>query len=289
MDPAKVCAVSEWEVPKNLKEVRAFVGFANFYRRLIRDFAKITRPLHDLTKKNAPWKWSTEEQGAFDGLKSAFTSEPILVMWDPEKETRVESDSSGSASGGALLQKQEDGTWHPVAFRSEAFSETERNYEIYDREMLGIVRALEDWCHFLEGLPQPFEIVTDHKNIEYWKSARNLNRRQARWHIWLSRFDFKLRHKPGSAMLLADPLSRQAQHEVYDSEDNQNIVMLKPSHFAAASSFFRPTELERKIRTASLREAEVIEGLRKLHKDGPRKLTDGTVEWEEEDGLVYFK
>ena len=143
------------------------MGFANFYRRFIRDFAKITCPLHELTKKNTPWTWGPEQQEAFESLKCAFTTEPILVMWDPEKDTRVESDLSGSASRGALLQKQEDGTWHPVAFRSEAFSETRRNYEIYDCELLAIVRALEDWRHYLIGLLEPFQAHTDHRNLEY--------------------------------------------------------------------------------------------------------------------------
>lgn len=207
MDPAKVKAVTEWPTPRNLKEVRSFVGFANFYRRFIRDFAKMARPLHDLTKKDEQWHWGPEQQQAFDRLKEAFTTEPVLVMWSPDAETRVETDASGSATGGALLQKQADGLWHPVAYRSESMTEAERNYEIYDREMLGIIRALEDWCHFLEGLPQPFHIHTDHLNLEYWKSPQNLNRRQARWSLYLSRFNYQILHRPGKTMQLSDPLS----------------------------------------------------------------------------------
>jgi len=290
MDSAKVRAVTDWAVPENLKQVRGFVGFANFYRRFIKDFATITRPLHDLTKKDTPWRWEAAEQKAFDTLKEAFTTEPILSMWEPDRPTRVESDASGFATGGVLSQKQDDGLWHPIAYRSESMSEAERNYEIYDREMLGVIRALEDWRHFLEGLPEPFEIITDHRNLEYWKSAQNLTRRQARWHIWLSRFDFKITHKPGSTMLVADPLSRQGNHAVSDTEDNQSVVVLKPQHFAAvAATHFKPDALEKRIRVASEREAEVVQGLENLRKHGPRKLTDGSLEWEEDDGLVYYK
>ena len=117
-------------------------------------------------------------------------------MWDFSRPTRVESDASGFATGGVLEQQAEDGTWHPVAYRSEGMTETERNYEIYDRELMGIIRALEDWRHYLEGLPEKFIIYSDHKNLEYWKTARNLTRRQARWSLFLSRFDFTLHH-PG--------------------------------------------------------------------------------------------
>lgn len=109
MDPTKVKAVTEWPTPRNLKDVQSFVGFANFYRRFIKDFAKIARLLHDLTKKDTPRQWDLEEQNTFDRLKEVFTSEPVLAMWSPDSETRVERDVSGSATGGALLWKKEDG------------------------------------------------------------------------------------------------------------------------------------------------------------------------------------
>ena len=165
MDPGKVSAVKDWPTPTMLKEVRAFIGFANFYRRFIKDFSVMARPLHDLTKKDTPWVWGNAQQEVFDAIKSRFCSEPILKVYDPELPTRIEVDASGFAVGGILSQKHEDGLWHPVAYRSESMSKEERNYEIYDREMLGLIRALEDWRHFLEGIE--FEVITDHKNIEW--------------------------------------------------------------------------------------------------------------------------
>jgi hypothetical protein len=116
MDPAKVKAVAEWPTPKNLRELRGFIGFANFYRRFIKDFSKICRPLHDLTKKDTPWKWDEEQKTAFEELRSRFTSSPVLAQWDPSRPTRVEVDSSGFASGGEISQKQDDGHWHPIAY-----------------------------------------------------------------------------------------------------------------------------------------------------------------------------
>jgi hypothetical protein len=261
MDPGKVSAVRDWPTPTTLRDVRAFIGFSNFYRRFIKDFSSIARPLHDLTKKDVPWQWHAEQQHAFDTLKEKFCQEPILKVYDPNLETRVEVDASGYATGGILSQKYPDGLWHPVAYRSSSMSKEERNYEIYDREMLGCIRALEDWRHFLEGIS--FEIVTDHKNIEWWASMRDLNRRQARWTLYLSPFSFKITYRKGELMQ-ADALSRFSKDQVSDKEDNRQVQVLKPEHFIrAAKAHFVPEvdSLGDRIRWASLREAEVIEGV----------------------------
>ena len=100
---------------------------------------------------------------------------------------------------GATLSQQspEDDTWHPIAFFSKSLSPVERNYEIHDKEMLAIMRALEEWQHFLEGAQLQFEIWTDHKNLEYFQTSKKLNRRQARWSLYLSQFNFTLHHRPG--------------------------------------------------------------------------------------------
>ena len=108
MDPVKVEAVTSWPTPKNLKDVRGFIGFANFYRRFIKDFSKIARPLHDLTKKDTPFVWGSAQQDAFDTLKKAFTSQPILAVWNPDLPTRIEVDASGYATGGVISQKHAD-------------------------------------------------------------------------------------------------------------------------------------------------------------------------------------
>jgi hypothetical protein len=153
MDPIKVKAVTDWPTPRNLRELRGFLGFANFYRRFIKDFAKLTRPLNDLTKKDIQWTWNVSQRQAFQTLKESFSRRPILAVYEPNRPTRLEVDASGYATGGVLLQKLDDDRWHPIAFRSQLMVEAERNYEIYDKEMLAIIRALEDWRHYLKGLP----------------------------------------------------------------------------------------------------------------------------------------
>ena len=144
MDKSKVDGVLSWPEPKKVKDVQAFLGFANFYRQFIRDFGRIARPLSELTRKDKTWEWGSEQQEAFDTLKKAFTTAPILKIPDDENPFRIECDSSDFATGAVLEQMGEDGLWHPVAFYSKALGPHERNYEIYDKEMLAIVRALKE-------------------------------------------------------------------------------------------------------------------------------------------------
>ena len=180
MEKEKVQGVIEWPVPKSVKDVQKFLGLANYYRRFVKDFAKIARPLHEMTRKENKWNWGERQQKTFEELKEKFTTEPVLVTPDLDKEMRVEVDASDFAMGGVLSMKCEDEKWRPVAYISKSLNEAGRNYEIHDKEMLAIIQYLEAWRHFLEGAKDWFEIWTDHKNLEYFMKAQKLNRRQAR-------------------------------------------------------------------------------------------------------------
>ena len=137
MDPVKTKAIVNWPTPQCKRDIQQFRGFANFYRRFIKDFGKITRPLDKLTG-NEEWRWGEEEQKSFDVLKAKFTEQPVLAMWEPSRPTRIETDASGFATGAVLMQRAEDDQWHPVAYLSQSMNEAERNYEIWDREMLAM-------------------------------------------------------------------------------------------------------------------------------------------------------
>jgi len=145
----------------------------------------------------------------FERLKAVFTTEPILAILDINKEIRVETDASDYAIEGVLSTKYEDGKWRLVAFISKLLNTTERNYEIHDKEMLAVIRCLEAWRHYLEGAKLEFEIWTDHKNLQYFMMSQKLNHRQARWALYLSRFNFILKHVSGKSMGKADGLSRR--------------------------------------------------------------------------------
>ena len=163
-----------------------------------------------------------EQQKAFNKLKKVFTMKPVLAAPDLDKEFRVEADASNYATEGVLLMKCSDKMWRPVAFISKSLSDTERNYKIHDKEMLAVIRCLEAWRHFLEGAAIKFEIWTDHKNLKYFMKAQKLNRRQARWALHLSRFNFTLKHVLGSKMGKADSLSRRPDWEVGVEKDNED-------------------------------------------------------------------
>ena len=122
-------------------------------------------------KKNQPFKWTTECQQAFEELKRCFTEEPVLMMPDQTKPFQIECDMSKYASGAVLTEVDGNGNRHPCAFISKTFSETERFYEIYDRELLAIIRALEEWRHYIQGSPHTTLILSDHKNLTYYREA----------------------------------------------------------------------------------------------------------------------
>lgn len=173
MDHSKTAAVANWLKPRNLRDVWGFLGFANFYCRFIKDFSAKACPLNNLTKKNTPWHWEKDEEAAFATLKQAFAEAPVLALYDLNRPTEVEVNASNFTISGVLFQKGDDGLWHPIAYRSETMNAPECNYEIYDKEFMAIVQALEDWRHYLEGLPE-FMVISDHKNLEYWTKAHNL-------------------------------------------------------------------------------------------------------------------
>ena len=179
MEKEKVKGVLEWPTPKCVKDVQKFLGLVNYYCQFIEGFASIARPLHDLVKKDKKWEWTERHEEAFRELKEQFTKEPVLAVLDLDKKLRVEVDASDYATEGVLSMEEENGRWKPVAFLSKSLNETERNYEIHDKEMLAIIRRLEVWRHLLEGAQFKFEIWMDHKNLEYFMKVQKLNRRQA--------------------------------------------------------------------------------------------------------------
>ena len=143
MKEKKVKAIKEQRIPTKVKDIKIFLGFANFYRQFIKDFSHIAVLLNQL-KGKGEWKWIEEEQNAFEELKQKITIQPVLVLPRKEEKFRVEVDTSGHAIGEVLSQEQED-KQKPIAFLSRTMSPVERNYKIYDKELLAIVKALDKW------------------------------------------------------------------------------------------------------------------------------------------------
>ncbi|KAI2662338.1 Transposon Tf2-6 polyprotein [Labeo rohita] len=163
-----------------------------------------------MTKRGASrLTWSQPAIQAFDELRRRFTTAPILHHPDPDKPFVVEVNTSSTGVGAVLSQRQgEPVKMFPCAFFSHKLSPAEKNYDVGNRELLAIKLALEEWRHLLEGAKHPFTVLTDHKNLEYLRSAKLLNHRQTRWALFFSRFDFSVTYRPGSQNSKADALSR---------------------------------------------------------------------------------
>ena len=141
----------------------------------------------------------------------------------------MDCDSSDFAVGGVISQLQ-DGAWRPLAFLSKSLSPAERNYEVYDKELLAVMTCLGEWRHYLLGAPEPFELWSDHLNLQYFQQPQNINQRQARWVSDLADYDFVLHHLPRKSNSAADALSQLSCHD-NGFQNNQRVQVLKDSWF----------------------------------------------------------
>ena len=176
MDPEKVNAILKWPEPTNVKQVRAFLGLGNFYRRFIKDYAIISRPMVDLTCKDIIFNFGDKEKASFEALKAVFTTVPVLQCPDQDHEFRLETDASEFAIRGVISVKCDDSKFRPVAYMSHSMTPPEQNYPIHDKEMLAIIKATEAWRHYLEATPYAFEIHMDHNNLLYFTKFQNLSK-----------------------------------------------------------------------------------------------------------------
>jgi hypothetical protein len=185
----KVQVIRDWPEPRKVKDVQSFLGFANFYRRFIHNFSDITIPLTRLTRKSAAFVFGDRERSAFEALKEAFCTAPVLTHWVPDRPITIETDASDYALAAILSITLDSGEIHPVAFHSRSFNSTEMNYDTHDKELYAIFEAFRIWRHYLDGAALPIDVVTDHKNLEYFATTKVLNRRQARWSEYLCQFN----------------------------------------------------------------------------------------------------
>ena len=253
MDDRKVNTILEWQQPRSLKEVQSFLGFANFYRRFIRDYSAIARPLTALTKKGILFAWTNEAATAFAHLKAAFTTGPVLIHPDPTKPFIVETDASGFAVGCVLSQTHTDGKLHPCAFYSRTLSPAERNYDIHDKELLAVKTAFAQWRHLLAGAQHTITVYTDHKNLEYFRSTTKvLTGRLARWSRFLAAFDFVLTYRPGPQGGKPDALSRRIEYKLdAASPGSPPEPVLKPSNFLVGAISSWSTDFAARLHLAT--------------------------------------
>lgn len=212
----KTEAVGKFPTPKSQHELRQFIGLASFFRRFVRGFAVICKPLTDLLKKDCPWKWATEQEEAFHKIKEILVSRPILTLYDPKRETQLHTDASKHGVAGILLQKSDEGLFKPISYFSRKTTPDEQRLHSFELETLAVIASLNRFRVYLLGVP--FKIFTDCNALRTTLTKRDLIPRIARWWIQLTEFDCEIEYRPGTSMAHADALSRNPVGEAIAEE-----------------------------------------------------------------------
>jgi len=207
VDPAKIDAIVAWEVPKNVRDIRSFLGLASYYRKFVQGFSSIARPMTQLLRKDVPFEWSVECQASFELLKEKLTTAPVLALPDGTEDFVVYTDASGAGLGCVLHQRD-----RVIAYASRQLKPGELSYPTHDLELAAVVHALKIWRHYLYGTS--CKVMTDHKSLKYIFTQKELNMRQRRWLELLKDYDLEIVYHPGKANVVADALSRKTHQEV---------------------------------------------------------------------------
>ncbi|PNX97560.1 retrotransposon-related protein, partial [Trifolium pratense] len=201
VDPSKVDSVLQWPVPKNVKGVRGFLGLTGYYRKFIANYGNIAKPLTELTKKDG-FQWNTAAEEAFQRLKLAVTSAPVLALPNFNLPFEIECDASGKGVGAVLMQLK-----HPIAYFSKAFASSKLSKSAYDKELMALVLAIQHWRHYLLG--RRFIVYSDQKSLRHLLQQRITTSNQQEWMAKLLGFDFEVIYKVGVENKVADALSRK--------------------------------------------------------------------------------
>lgn len=268
-DPEKLKAVHDWPVPESISHVRRFLGFANYFRRFLSGYANIAKPLDEITGKNARFQWNKERQVAFETLKTALLTAPVLQLADVSKPFRVYTDASDLALGAVLLQEV-DGQWLPVAYASRKLTPAEKNYTITEKETLAVVFALGSWKLYLF---KHFDIFTDNQAVLYLRSKSNLNKRESRWAEFLADFHFSMHHLPGKDNP-ADPLSRLVKDIELEMNNIEFSIDLNP-------------DLAKEISDGYADDPELFHVIKRL-KNSSRDVFHDRYVWDDEKQRLYL-
>ncbi|GBP03962.1 Retrovirus-related Pol polyprotein from transposon 297 [Eumeta japonica] len=213
VDPSKVESIKNFPLPKTVKQIRRFIGMANWYRAFICNFADLAGPLSDCLKKSKnPFMLTEEAKISFEKLKEALSSAPVLAQPNFNKEFIIQCDASKIGVGGVLLQYDDEGKEHPIAFVSQKLNKAQRNYTITELECLAAIVSVNRFRPYIEGLP--FRIITDHASLKWLMSQKDLSGRLARWSLKLQRYTFTIEHRKGSLNVVPDCLSRMNTDEL---------------------------------------------------------------------------
>ncbi len=216
-DPEKVKAIVQWPVPKNVKELRQFLGLANYLHKYTRNYADVVRPLTQLLRNDSPWIWTDERNDSFICVKDSLQKAPILALPNHSKTFHVVCDASKFAIGCALMQFDDEGHERVISYQSRQLKPAEMNYPVHDKELLAMKYALVKFRVYLMGQDR-FAIYTDHASLRTATKSPHLSQRMARWLSFFSEYNFVVHYKPGKNNILADALSRRPDYDPQGSD-----------------------------------------------------------------------
>lgn len=203
---AKIKCVSDYKRPRNVHEIRQFIGLTSYFRKFVQNFAQIACPLTLLTKKDEKWNWGPEQEIAFQTLKQRLVEKPILAIYNADAKTELHTDASKVGLGGIFMQYQIDGSLKPIAYFSRVTSNEEKHYHSYELETLAVVESLKRFRIYLTGIK--VKVITDCSALRTTLVKRDLIPRIARWWLTIQDFDLEIEYRPGERMRHVDALSR---------------------------------------------------------------------------------
>jgi hypothetical protein len=271
----KIEAIQQWPQPRNLKELRAFLGLAGYYRRFVKGYSDIALPLSDLVRTTAGSRfsdhWSKAQDQAFSALKQALAHTPVLDLPDPQLPYVIHCDASGYAVGAVLQQDRGEGL-RPISFMSKKMNAAETRYPVHEQELLAIITALDLWRHHLEGTDKPICIRTDHKSLIHFQTQPMLSGRQTRWIETLSRYNYVIEYIKGEENVVADALSRRVDH------NDGSIPLDRKPAFVDSKGTFELNHILTVESRAMMEELQAIAGNMRQHtlqqKEDRRKSSE---------------
>ncbi|KAF1318860.1 Pol protein, partial [Globisporangium splendens] len=272
VDPEKVKAVDDWPVPQNVKQLRQWLGLANYLHKYTRNYAALVQPLTQLLKKDIEWEWSSDHQMAFAEVKRSLREAPVLAIANHDKPFHVVCDASDYAIGCALMQHDDEGHERVVSYQSRQLRPAERNYPVHDKELLAMKYSLVKFRVYLLG-EERFAIYTDHASLRTAVKTPHLSQRMARWFSFFAEYNFVVHYKPGKTNILADALSRRPDYDPKTkSEDTDGACRLCEDIQAIA---VQATTTVREDIVEGYKSDETCQDLLKYFKDPSDKALQG--------------
>lgn len=254
-------AVVEFPIPKCQKELHRFLGLVSYFWKFIKDFSIIAAPLYALIRKNEEFRFGQQELGVFDTFKNILATKPVLYLYSSKAETELHCDACRVGYGSILLQKQDDGRFHPIFYFSKRTTDQETRYHSYELECLAIIYAIKRFHVYLYGIP--FKIVTDCDSFRLTLSKKDINPRIMRWPLFLENYNYEILHRPNARMRHVDALSRGQNILVVAENTFEQVLAIKQQTYPDIAT------IKKQLESAQLHLFELSNGLvyRKYGRD----------------------